>query len=1123
MTDNEETNSEYDYHEHQDDTCHEDAEENVSEFYDYLENQDDLAGHEIEIVQGDKDGSKWLFLDDIYILHKKEETVNAVFWECSGRRRFNCKFKCATIEGEDGLEMSFMYKLEIHSCGQSKLGPIIHKFKNSLKEEMRANYKASFSKVFEMKRNELMRKYSDQPDILERINYELKDKRSYRNLAERAKNKCFPKIPKSHAEINLADMNLQHIELARSSHPDPEVKDKDIFLLGTHTTAEAFANAEFKSGDGTLKITPKLFYQTFVLMALYGGVYVPCLFGLLPDKTAETYDRFFAMLWAYNDKHKLPNNFANQFFMCDFEVAIRSSVMLYWPSVSILGCFFHFSQIVWRKIKKAGYQVSYEKNDKFNALMRRCSSLPFVKKDDLTKAFKIFENRADDLEDDKLKEFSKALIEYLNAQWRHGVYAVQDWNLYDLNLLLVPSTNNGNEGQNRRFKENMGVHPKFWDFLLTLNSEIETRSSDIPLILLGSLIPAQDDNYHSLKVEREIAKANLEAGLLSLDSYMGKIGALSIKAGKAKNVDDADDDFSIPKRRTTKKASGSSSNPDGNIPGHRGRRAVIPPPPKSSSTSTASAVPSLSVTSTSLVSSMPVLGSNVMIASSNQVPRNLPWPSSVGIVPPVPSLPSTASRTTASAVPPVLTTRQAARNPVTELSAVSRSNDSLIAHIAKNNLGLKQRPLISGDGNCWYSSCLDLVTLLGIPGGFQDVHELRLAVTNRISSHPNKREWIRSLFGGRARAFNKFVKEQSKEGAFVDDSGIAVLVTSEVLDVVIHIVGTSNNAENPVTVIGNPSDDKIVFHIGYYQDTTDIAAPGTRAFKAGHYQSLEASDGRTPKCCESLGSTNPSSSITCLDSSPAPPVDSHELSGKIINEEKILSLLKTDAQIVESCLDRLKHLKPVTIDDLFRTNICNVLFNDIKPLYSTNTQNGRKCRLLLKYYQRVCRSHPDFDNDDLPELTDIEDDDEVHNQHKPQKNFRDLFTGRKRTSNVLSEVFQSMSPSVSMSIPISSSTLVDPPRVSLASNPVSILPEMSVSFWTSDDHHETAPRPKKPRGRPPKATETTKRGRGRPPKELNISDTDEETQSVCLTPPPPVSPATPKKKRGRGRSRKNGS
>ena len=80
-------------------------------------------------------------------------------------------------------------------------------------------------------------------------------------------------------------------------------------------------------------------------MALYGGVYVPCLFGLLPDKSAETYERFFAMVWSYNNSKNLPNDFMDQYFMCDFEVAIRTSVMLHWPRVNILGCFFHFSQV----------------------------------------------------------------------------------------------------------------------------------------------------------------------------------------------------------------------------------------------------------------------------------------------------------------------------------------------------------------------------------------------------------------------------------------------------------------------------------------------------------------------------------------------------------------------------------------------------------------------------------------------------------------------------------------------------------------------------------------------------------------------------------------------------------
>ena len=71
--------------------------------------------------------------------------------------------------------------------------------------------------------------------------------------------------------------------------------------------------------------------QTFILMALLGGVYLPCIIGLLPDKRRETYDVFFGLIHAYLDAHQLPNTFADGFFMTDFDFAKKK-----WPT-SILA------------------------------------------------------------------------------------------------------------------------------------------------------------------------------------------------------------------------------------------------------------------------------------------------------------------------------------------------------------------------------------------------------------------------------------------------------------------------------------------------------------------------------------------------------------------------------------------------------------------------------------------------------------------------------------------------------------------------------------------------------------------------------------------------------------------
>ena len=310
-------------------------------------------------------------MNDIHILHKyglgsKTET----FWECANRRHCKCQFKAATIKDDnaDVPKLSYCYKLDMHSCSQTKAGPILQKFRCKIKNRMQKEYKNKFRKIFEEERRLLINELKDHRDLLEVIEYNLKDKRSFRNMANRARERIFPRNPKDHREIDLELIKLNHLQLGRCDHADPNVRNKSVFLFGTPLTAEAFAKAEFKSGDGTFKISPKLFYQVFVLMALYGGVYVPCMFGLLPDKSEDSYTRFFGMLWAYNDKNDLPNNFQNEFFMCDFEQAIRSSFLLYWPYVRVLGCYFHFSQRVLKRVQKNGFQVIYEKDDKFNAL-----------------------------------------------------------------------------------------------------------------------------------------------------------------------------------------------------------------------------------------------------------------------------------------------------------------------------------------------------------------------------------------------------------------------------------------------------------------------------------------------------------------------------------------------------------------------------------------------------------------------------------------------------------------------------------------------------------------------------------------------------------------------------------
>ena len=138
---------------------------------------------------------------------------------------------------------------------------------------------------------------------------------------------------------------------------------------------------------------------------------------------------------------------------------------------------------------------------------------------------------------------------------------------------MVPSTNNGNEVANGRFLVDFGVQLPFWSFSLDACEELERVNDDIPSILYGTLVPKESPFYSTLKEQREVAKANYVAGLISLDGYLGKVGALSLTTGRSKAVADEEDDVEPNKANDENPCPKQKKNIGSAIPGRRGRPA----------------------------------------------------------------------------------------------------------------------------------------------------------------------------------------------------------------------------------------------------------------------------------------------------------------------------------------------------------------------------------------------------------------------------------------------------------------------------------------------------------------------------------------------------------------------
>ena len=49
--------------------------------------------------------------------------------------------------------------------------------------------------------------------------------------------------------------------------------------------------------------------------------------------------------------------------------------------------------------------------------------------------------------------------------------------------MMVPATNNGNEGTNGRFNNDFGVHPNLWNFLWGVKDVMSKTDTDIRQLL----------------------------------------------------------------------------------------------------------------------------------------------------------------------------------------------------------------------------------------------------------------------------------------------------------------------------------------------------------------------------------------------------------------------------------------------------------------------------------------------------------------------------------------------------------------------------------------------------------------------------------------------------------------
>ena len=151
-----------------------------------------------------------------------------------------------------------------------------------------------------------------------------------------------------------------------------------IIMFSTNALLDIAARASEILGDGTFKITPKLWHQVFVIsVQVTSDVYVPVAVFLLPDKMGTSYSAAFSLFKEALETRGL--SLAAKWFMSDFEPAIKIAFTEQFPLIKPKGCSFHFSKAIISKVQKSRFKADYTKKENFafSAFMRAILGLVY--------------------------------------------------------------------------------------------------------------------------------------------------------------------------------------------------------------------------------------------------------------------------------------------------------------------------------------------------------------------------------------------------------------------------------------------------------------------------------------------------------------------------------------------------------------------------------------------------------------------------------------------------------------------------------------------------------------------------------------------------------------------------
>lgn len=226
--------------------------------------------------------------------------------------------------------------------------------------------------------------------------------------------------------------------------------------------------------DGTFKLVRHPFKQLLTVNAFVrSGEYakqVPLVFVLMANKKEKDYKKVLKKIIEL-----LPSKPAIKQVTIDFEKALWAAFRTVLPAISIMGCVFHWTQAVWRKVQELGLQRAYSEDDAVYKYIRKLMALPFLPHRQISRMFLRLEVQAQ-------TEPLQNLVAYIRRKWIEStVFLPKNWSVHQQAI----RTNNDIEGWHNALNRRAGGQSGLSMYSLIELLEREARLTAVTIRLVS--------------------------------------------------------------------------------------------------------------------------------------------------------------------------------------------------------------------------------------------------------------------------------------------------------------------------------------------------------------------------------------------------------------------------------------------------------------------------------------------------------------------------------------------------------------------------------------------------------------------------------------------------------------